>query len=195
MTSRLSTFGRAFLDAFLGRAPSPTPADLSAQSWWRDFVSALAGRTGMAADAARTTPSVGRLLWASGKIATLEAAAQHAAGSRLVHAQDATVTATMILNLGPVLNALQPTKDAVIRAGAVLIVKVDWVVVVHQLTAAQQLRLDHEPELAQSPRDILAALRPPDDSSTQTAVLDSPPSSRTPHSMESNPEPSQDHGK
>ncbi|MGH4011273.1 MAG: DUF6879 family protein [Pseudonocardiaceae bacterium] len=48
-----STFGRAFLDAFLGRVRSPTPADLSAQSWWRDFVTAFAGRAGIAADAAR----------------------------------------------------------------------------------------------------------------------------------------------
>lgn len=72
MTSRLSTFGRAFLDAFLGRAPSPTPADPSAQSWWRDFVSALAGRTGMAADAARTPRSVPRPFWVPKRISTLE---------------------------------------------------------------------------------------------------------------------------
>ncbi len=91
-----------------------------------------------------------------GREATMLAA--HAVELRLVHAQDATVTATMMQNLGPVIAALQPTKDAVIRVGAFLIVKVDWVVVVHQLTAAQQLRLDHQPQLAQSPHDILAAL-------------------------------------
>jgi transcriptional regulator with XRE-family HTH domain len=84
--------------------------------------------------------------------------AAHAAESRLVHAQDATVTETMLRNLGPVLTALHPTKDAVIRAGALLIVKVDWIVAVHQLTPAQQLRLDHQPQLAQSPHDILSAL-------------------------------------
>lgn len=84
--------------------------------------------------------------------------AAHAAESRLVHAQDATVTATMLQNLGPVLAALQPTKEAVIRAGALLIVKMDSTLVVHQLTSAQQLRLDHQPQLAQSPHDILSAL-------------------------------------
>jgi hypothetical protein len=84
--------------------------------------------------------------------------AAHAAESRLVHAQDATVTATMLQNLGPVLVALQPMKEAVIRAGALLIVKMDSTLVVHQLTAAQQLQLDHQPQLAQSPHDILSAL-------------------------------------
>lgn len=64
--------------------------------------------------------------------------AVHAGESRLVHAQDATVTATMLQNLGPVIAALQSTKDAVIRAGALLIVKMDSTLVVHQLTAAQQ---------------------------------------------------------
>lgn len=91
-----------------------------------------------------------------GREATLVAA--HAAESRFVHAQDATVTATLMQNLGPVLAALQPTKDAVLRVGALLIVKVDGVVMVHQLTAAQQLKLDHQPQLAQSPHDILTAL-------------------------------------
>ena len=45
------------------------------------------------------------------------------------------------------------------RAGALLIVKVDWVVQVHQLTAAQQAVLDHRPQLAASPTEIVAALQ------------------------------------
>jgi hypothetical protein len=61
-------------------------------------------------------------------------------------------------NLGPVLASLQPTKDAVLRVGALLIVKVDWVVKVFQLTAAQQALLDHRPQLASSPYEIIAAL-------------------------------------
>jgi DNA-binding response OmpR family regulator len=89
------------------------------------------------------------------------ATAAHALESRLVLAQDATVTATMMQNLGPVLGALQPTRDAVIRVGALLIVKVDWIVAVHQLTAAQQLMLDHQPQLLTSPHDILATLHLP----------------------------------
>jgi hypothetical protein len=85
--------------------------------------------------------------------------AVHAADSRLIQAQDAYVTATLLQNVGPVLQALQPTRDAVVRAGALLIVKVDWVVQVYQLTAVQQVLLDHRPELAASPTEIIAALR------------------------------------
>ncbi|HEY6424915.1 MAG TPA: SPFH domain-containing protein [Pseudonocardiaceae bacterium] len=104
--------------------------------------------------------------------------AVHAAKSHFVHAQDAAVTATMLQNLGPVLAALQPTKDAVIRADALLIVKVDWIVGVHQLTPAQQLQLDHQPQLAQSPHDILSALDRRTGSSTSSAeVVDDPPGS------------------
>jgi phage baseplate assembly protein W len=89
------------------------------------------------------------------------ALAAHATESRFVLAQDATITATMMENLGPVISALQPTTDAVIRVGALLIVKVNGAVVVHQLTATQQLRLDHRPQLAASPHKILAALELP----------------------------------
>ena len=83
---------------------------------------------------------------------------EHALDSRLVLAQDAEVTARLLQNLGPVLGALQPTKDAVIRVGALLIVKVDWTVNIFQLTAAQQARLDHHPQLARSPHEIVAVL-------------------------------------
>lgn len=69
-----------------------------------------------------------------------------------------SVTATMLQNLGPVITALQPTKDAVIRVGALLIVKRNWDVAVVQLTAAQQLQLDHQPHLAAAPHEILATL-------------------------------------
>jgi CHAT domain len=86
------------------------------------------------------------------------ATAAHAAESQLVLAQDAVVTATLLQNVPPLLGALQPTKDAVIRAGALLIVKVDWTVNVIQLTAAQQLALDHHPQLARSPQEIVAVL-------------------------------------
>jgi Effector Associated Constant Component 1 len=84
--------------------------------------------------------------------------AAHAVDTRLVLAQDAAVTATMMQNLGPVITSLQPTKDAVVRVGALLIVKVDWAVKVFQLTAAQQAVLDHRPQLDRSPHDIVAAL-------------------------------------
>lgn len=77
---------------------------------------------------------------------------------RLALAHDAEVTARLLQNLGPVLGALQPTKDAVIRVGALLIVKADWTVSTFQLTAPQQARLDQNPQLTRSPRQVAAAL-------------------------------------
>ena len=77
---------------------------------------------------------------------------------------------TLLQNVGPVLQALQPTKDAVVRAGALLIVKIDWVVQVHQLTAAQQALLDHRPGLAASPMEIIAALRLLDPAVQEVAI-------------------------
>jgi hypothetical protein len=65
----------------------------------------------------------------------------------------------LLQSVGPVLQALQPTKDAVVRAGALLIIKIEWMVQVHQLTAAQQAILDHRPNLAASPAEIIAALQ------------------------------------
>lgn len=86
-------------------------------------------------------------------------ATAHAVESHAVLAQDAMVTATLLQNLGPVIQSLQPTKDAVLRVGALLIVKVDWSVQVFQLTAAQQMVLDHKPIFATSPQEIIAALQ------------------------------------
>ncbi|QWF85642.1 hypothetical protein HUW46_09097 [Amycolatopsis sp. CA-230715] len=103
-----------------------------------------------------------RRLWAKASTspASREAAvsAAHALDAKLVLSQDASITSTMLQNLGPVLTALQPTPDAVLRIGALLIVKTDNVVAVHQLTAAQQLTLDHQPYLLTAPHDILHAL-------------------------------------
>jgi hypothetical protein len=93
----------------------------------------------------------------AGREAALSAA--HAADSRLILAQDAYVTATFLQNLGPVITSLQPTKDAVLRVGALLIVKVDWTVQVFQLTAAQQITLDHRPQLATRPHEIIEVLQ------------------------------------
>lgn len=102
--------------------------------------------------------------------------AAHAAEARLVHERDAAITATMMQSLGPVIRSLRDTREAVIRVGALLIVKVDDRVVVHQLTAAQQFALDHDPALATTPRDVLAALGLPD----QSAVDALPESRSTP---------------
>jgi hypothetical protein len=101
--------------------------------------------------------------------------AKHVADSHLIQAQDAHVTATLLQGVAPVLQALQQTKDAVVRAGAVLIVKVDWVVQVHQLTAAQQAILDHRPHLAASPQEIITALESPGPVSQEAALQPAAP--------------------
>jgi hypothetical protein len=128
----------------------------------------------------RTEPVIGswfRRMEASVKSAVRTPAARealltatHIADSHLVQSQDAYVTATLLQNVGPVLQALQPTKDAVVRAGALLIVKVDWVVQVHQLTAAQQAILDHQSQLAASPKEIITALQPSEPESQEAAL-------------------------
>ncbi|MGW4914610.1 hypothetical protein [Streptomyces sp. NPDC004270] len=96
--------------------------------------------------------------------------AAHIADARLLLPLDATNTATMMQNVGPLLTALQPTKDAVVRIGAILVVKVDWQVHVLQLTAAQQATLDHRPQLATSPRDVISAIGLLSASSSPTAA-------------------------
>lgn len=106
-----------------------------------------------------------RRMWAAVVQATRSPAAREAAISavRALDAEyllrpDAEVTAMLLQNLGPLIGSLQPTKDAVVRVGAVLVVKVDWTVVVHQLTPGQRLLLDHNPNLESEPHAILAAL-------------------------------------
>jgi hypothetical protein len=86
-------------------------------------------------------------------------ALKHVLDQQIVLGRDADITNRLLQNLGPVIASLQSTKDAVIRVGAILIVKVDWVVVILQLTAAQQAVLDHQPDLASAPHEILRALK------------------------------------
>ncbi|MGW4525762.1 hypothetical protein [Amycolatopsis sp. NPDC004378] len=81
-----------------------------------------------------------------------------AATSRLVNASNAQNTATLMQNLGPLLTSIERYENVVIRVQALLIVKVDGSLVVHQLTPAQQLTLDRNPDLARLPHDILPAL-------------------------------------
>ena len=98
--------------------------------------------------------------------------AAHIAGTKLWLAQDATMTSALAQSVSTVLTALQPTRDAVVRLGAVLIVKVDWAVTVHQLTAAQQAVLDLRPELTAAPHQIMEALRlPPADGAGDTLPM------------------------
>lgn len=68
--------------------------------------------------------------------------------------------ANMMHNLGPVISSVQPYEEVVIRAGALLVVKIGPRLTVQQLTPAQQFRLDHQPELAYSPELVLSTLTP-----------------------------------
>jgi anti-anti-sigma factor len=85
--------------------------------------------------------------------------AAHAAEAKLVLGMDAEIAARFMENLGPLIVSLQPTKDAVIRLGAVLLLKVDWVVTVHQLTPAQQFKLDHDVAVPTTPLELIEAIR------------------------------------
>jgi len=84
--------------------------------------------------------------------------AAHAMESRFVHARDAAVTKDLMSNLGPLIKSLEDVDEAVIRVGALLTVKSDGRLIVCQLTAKQQLQLEHNPSLATSPQEILGAL-------------------------------------
>jgi hypothetical protein len=68
---------------------------------------------------------------------------------------DAQVTALLMQSATQALAALQNNRDAAIRVGAVLIVKVDGIPTVTQLSAAQQFKLDHHLELLSAPARLL----------------------------------------
>ncbi|MET8847477.1 hypothetical protein [Amycolatopsis sp. NPDC004625] len=88
----------------------------------------------------------------------VKAAIVQGAASRAIHSSNAQNTSVMLQNLGPVIGAIKDYRDVVIRVEALLIVKVDGVLVVHQLTPAQQLTLDRNPDLARLPSSVLPAL-------------------------------------
>lgn len=85
-------------------------------------------------------------------------AAVHGIEQRAVLDKDADITEKLMRNLGPVIAALAVEERAVIRLGAVLAVKVDGQLTVHQLTTEQQLTLNHQPRLLMSPREVLEML-------------------------------------
>ncbi|WP_157876331.1 hypothetical protein [Streptomyces sp. Root264] len=99
-----------------------------------------------------------RRLWASSAVRSGALTGLHMADQRLVLAQDAAITSALMQGLPPLIAALDSTKDAVVRIGAVLIVKLDWQVFVFQLTAEQQVTLNHQPHLVRSPQEALQAM-------------------------------------
>ncbi len=100
----------------------------------------------------------------------LIATAAHAVEAKTVQAWDAEVTSKMLANLGPVLTAIEPNNEVVLRIGAILIVKIDGSLGVYQLNASQQFALDHAPQLAKDAHEILRVLNP---DQNQTVRLDS----------------------
>jgi Domain of unknown function (DUF397) len=84
--------------------------------------------------------------------------AEHTAEARLVLAQDAATTAMLGQIVAPIIASLQDTQEAVIRVHALLIVKFDGKITVHQLTTVQQYRMNRQPQLAQCPDRILSEL-------------------------------------
>jgi hypothetical protein len=91
----------------------------------------------------------------------------------LVMRPEAEVTALLMANLAPLITSLHDTKDAVIRIGAVLIVKYDWMLYVYRLTTRQQLVLNHSPHLLVAPDKVLAALGLPE---SEAAAIPADPS-------------------
>jgi hypothetical protein len=88
------------------------------------------------------------------------AALDHALVLQLREGVDADSTDRLMARVTPLLTSLQDIEKAVIQIGALLIVKVDGKILVHQLTAReQQLILDHSPSLLAAPDRILRALR------------------------------------
>jgi hypothetical protein len=138
-------------------------SDGTAHEWVQSAVEQFIGLLGLYV-VGREDPLVGswfrRMLAAARSLAADDpvASAVHLVDARYVQKQDAQNTALLMQNLGPLVASLQSTKDGVIRVGALLVVKVDWMLVVTQLTAQQQLMLDHSPHLAAAPQKILHAL-------------------------------------
>jgi hypothetical protein len=85
------------------------------------------------------------------------AVALHAMEQRVVLEKDADIAEKLMKCVEGVITALQPEQNAVVRLGPVLIVKADGVLTVLQLTAAQQLMLNHQPQLHRS-HDLLDVL-------------------------------------
>ena len=60
-------------------------------------------------------------------------------------------------NLGPVITSLQPIREAVVRLGPLLIVKVNGMPSIYPLTPPQRELLNRRPELAAARRDTDSA--------------------------------------
>lgn len=89
------------------------------------------------------------------------AATAHQAELLLLQRTDAVAAEFLRTGVAPLLASLKETENAVIRVGALLIVKSGGTVQVMQLTARQQLILDHSPDLLAAPERVLQAVGQP----------------------------------
>jgi hypothetical protein len=99
-----------------------------------------------------------------------DSTARRVAENELFLARDTQVSAALLQNIGPLLQSLRETRDAVVRIGALLIVKVEWRVQVFQLTVSQQAILDNQPELMSSPHEIVSSLELASPSEDESAL-------------------------
>lgn len=119
------------------------------------------------------------------------AAVQHA-----LETQASFATPTPSQSIESIAASLQPVRNAVVRVGAVLVVKIDGVLVVHQLTPVQQWRLDHEPHLLRSPpSEILQVLSVPTEEVAATAIAHASPGDESTHEDQDDLDSRQEHSK
>jgi hypothetical protein len=84
--------------------------------------------------------------------------AAHAVEAKTALAWDADLALKHSQSVSNVLASLTQTKDAIVRIGPILIVKVNWAVAVHQLTLAQQFDLEHAGSAALTVEETLCSL-------------------------------------
>lgn len=147
------------LDIYLSDGADHAQVELAIEAWV-----ATAGLEVLSRD----DPVIGswrRRLWVRPKVAGRSQLSQEIADAtrlaielKTYRAWDAQVTGTLLAQTAPLVTSLQSTKDAVVRLGSILLVKVEWSLYITQLTASQQLKLSHQPGLLQSPAEILAYL-------------------------------------
>ncbi|MFC7386779.1 DUF6879 family protein [Sphaerisporangium rhizosphaerae] len=89
------------------------------------------------------------------RFARLEQAAQ----LQVLGRPQAEVDAAQGAAVAQLITALDKTKDAIVQIGSILLIKVDWVVSVRNLTPQELRLLDGRPELFRDPAGVLAALR------------------------------------
>lgn len=90
----------------------------------------------------------------------------------LVHKQQAEIDSMQGDAVAKLLTALEHTPDALVQIGSVLLIKVDGVPAVRNLTQVELRYLEHNPRLLKSPATILEALQAVDEPTGQLVDQD-----------------------